>query len=254
MEIGDKLMKAREALGLSLEEVEEETKIRRKYLKALEEERFQVLPGPVYAKAFLKNYARFLQLDVEELLAEFSRRFKTEPVQETPGEDPGERTSRIVPEKKGRRLYLALAVLVVGLAVSAYYAAVGTGFGRPADQAGQEVRKDTAQSTPRGENVQVPPGQQQAGENVSPPKDPGVNVTLNIKERRSWIQVVVDGNPAYQGILNEGQSRNFEGSDKIYVRLGDAGAVEVLVNGENLGRLGGQGIVVEREFQALPQS
>ena len=52
MEIGQELKAAREAMGLSLEEVEQATKIRRKYLQALENEQFDLLPGAVYAKAF----------------------------------------------------------------------------------------------------------------------------------------------------------------------------------------------------------
>lgn len=255
MDIGDKLKSARETMGFTLDEVEEETKIRRKYLKALEEEQFHILPGPVYARAFLKNYAKYLRLDVDELLAEFNRRFKVETAPEPSGPVGEEQSGRNVLGLTGRRFYPILAVVILGLAVTVYFAALETGFGRPVDQAregGSQGAPAQNQNQPvEGENPQAPAGQPQPGENA--PAAAGVNVTLSVKERRSWIRVVVDGNPAFQGILDEGQSKIFEGSDKIYVRLGDAGAVEVLVNGENLGRLGGQGVVVEREFTTLPR-
>ncbi len=63
VEIGNRLKEARLARGLTPEDVEEETKIRKKYIMALEMEQFEILPGPTYARAFLKNYAKYLNLD-----------------------------------------------------------------------------------------------------------------------------------------------------------------------------------------------
>lgn len=70
--LGDQLRQARENRGLSLEQVEEVTHIRRAFLQALEEERFDVLPGDVYVKGFLRNYARFLNLNSDEMMAAYS--------------------------------------------------------------------------------------------------------------------------------------------------------------------------------------
>jgi cytoskeletal protein RodZ len=66
--LGATLRKARLERGLSLQEVEATTKVRSKYLQALEEEDFDQLPPPVYARGFLRSYIRFLELDEEELL------------------------------------------------------------------------------------------------------------------------------------------------------------------------------------------
>lgn len=245
MEIGNKLREAREARGLTLEEVEEETKIRRKYLQALEEEQFQILPGPIYAKAFLKNYARFLNIDVEETLEEYNRQFTGDPPPEEPVKPAEERIKRAkvdIPGKPRYWLYLAAAVVVAGLAFSVYYAAGGMGLNSPADKAKQEVKQEPAQTPPQaGEQAQTPAGQPGAGQT-------GVNMSLNVKNKDSWIRVIVDGTPAFQGILSAGQSKSFEAKDKISIRLGNAGAVEVQVNGQNLGALGGDGDVIDREF------
>ena len=75
------LRKAREAKGMELNEVEEITKIRSKYLKALEDEDYCVLPGGVYTVGFLRSYARFLDLDAESLVNTF--RIVTAPKLET---------------------------------------------------------------------------------------------------------------------------------------------------------------------------
>jgi cytoskeleton protein RodZ len=71
--IGQSLREARSALGLDLEELEKRTKIRARYLSALEEERWDALPGSAYTRAFLRTYAQFLGLDGELLVEEYRR-------------------------------------------------------------------------------------------------------------------------------------------------------------------------------------
>lgn len=73
-EIGNLLREAREQQGLTLEDIKESTHIRRVFIEALEEERFDALPDPVYGRGFLKNYAGFLGLEAEPLLEEYARR------------------------------------------------------------------------------------------------------------------------------------------------------------------------------------
>ncbi|MEO8287603.1 MAG: RodZ domain-containing protein [Chloroflexota bacterium] len=65
--LGDMLRSAREARGVSLAEAERETKIRQKYISALEDDNPTALPGVTYARGFLRNYASYLDLDVEEV-------------------------------------------------------------------------------------------------------------------------------------------------------------------------------------------
>ncbi len=66
--IGHRLQEARHQKGLNLGDVERQTRIPRQYLQALEADQFGLLPAPVYARGFLRNYARFLGLDENELL------------------------------------------------------------------------------------------------------------------------------------------------------------------------------------------
>ncbi len=73
-EIGQRLKAEREAKGISLKAVEDETKIRRKYLEALEEGREADMPGEVYLKGFLRTYGNFLGLDGTALVDEYKER------------------------------------------------------------------------------------------------------------------------------------------------------------------------------------
>ena len=73
LSIGDVLKQARQRAGLEISAVEEATKIRTRYLRALEAEEWDALPGDVYTKSFLRTYAQLLGLDAEALVDEFRR-------------------------------------------------------------------------------------------------------------------------------------------------------------------------------------
>jgi transcriptional regulator with XRE-family HTH domain len=72
-EIGYRLARAREARGLTLEDAERDTRISRRYLEALEDEHFEAIPAPVYARGFLRSYSQYLGMDPQEILALFPR-------------------------------------------------------------------------------------------------------------------------------------------------------------------------------------
>jgi cytoskeleton protein RodZ len=72
--IGESLREARARRGIELSEVERATKIRVKYLRAMEEERWELLPGAAYARGFLRTYGSFLGLDGEALVEEYGHR------------------------------------------------------------------------------------------------------------------------------------------------------------------------------------
>src|SRR4051812_41616584 len=72
-DLGDLLRQARQAKGVSLAEAERDTKIRSKYLAALEDDTPSALPGPVYARGFLRNYAGYLGVDPDEAVDLFEK-------------------------------------------------------------------------------------------------------------------------------------------------------------------------------------
>jgi hypothetical protein len=77
-EIGSSLREARTRRKLELSHVERDTRIRAKYLRALEDERFDVLPGAAYTKGFLRTYADYLDLDAQRFVDEYNTRFAPE--------------------------------------------------------------------------------------------------------------------------------------------------------------------------------
>ena len=107
-EIGETLRERRMALKIDVHEVEEATKIRAKYLRALENEEYNLLPGSAYVKSFLRTYADYLELDSRALVDEYrllDHHIEEEPMVYTPS--PVGRTVSY------RRWLLVLAVIVV---------------------------------------------------------------------------------------------------------------------------------------------
>ena len=76
IEIGPALKDARRRIGMDVKEAEDRTKIRAKYLRALEAEDWEVLPAPAYVRGFLRTYGQILGLDGEMLADEFRRRYE----------------------------------------------------------------------------------------------------------------------------------------------------------------------------------
>jgi cytoskeleton protein RodZ len=113
--IGDRLREARMRQGLDLSEVEVATKIRAKYLRALENDEFSMLPGSTYVKSFLRTYAEYLGLDAQLLVEEF--RAQHEPRGE--GEISSFAPQRTRPPRERRRygdgMAIGPGVLAVGL-------------------------------------------------------------------------------------------------------------------------------------------
>src|ERR1700759_1136631 len=75
-EIGARLREARMRAKIDINEVEVSTKIRAKYLRAIENEEWDLLPGEVYVKSFLRTYGDYLGLDTRQLLDDFRRRYE----------------------------------------------------------------------------------------------------------------------------------------------------------------------------------
>ena len=108
-EIGTSLREARLRQGIELSEAEEGTKIRNKYLRALEDERFEVLPAHTYVKGFLRSYADFLGLDGQLYVDEYNSRYVTGEDEQAPPQPRRRPRSRAERRVESRVVVLALA-------------------------------------------------------------------------------------------------------------------------------------------------
>jgi cytoskeletal protein RodZ len=137
-EIGSSLREARERQGLDLAAVERETKIRGKYIRALEDEQFELLPAQTYVKGFLRTYAEVLGLDGQLYVDEYNSRFVA-------GDDDTHfrprRSAARQPQERNRRL--ESVVVLVALAAIAILTVVVIGAWTSSD------KHATSQTTPK---------------------------------------------------------------------------------------------------------
>lgn len=233
-QVGEILRSTRQEKGISLREAEEATKIRLKYLEALENGTYDEIPGRVYALGFLRNYARFLGLDPAELTALFKEEYPPKEESYQVEEPPGITTPRLTTRGWGR-LLLILGVILVLWGVNRLY-----NYYRPSPE-------QSPAPPPVTEPAPATPAPVTPVQPASPPSQvQGVEVKIRATGN-CWVGAVVDGKADFSGTLKPGDEKVFQGKDKVSVTLGSAGAVEVTLNGQVQPPLGKAGSVVTFE-------
>src|SRR3954452_20835739 len=119
-EIGNSLREARVRQGLDYSQVELATKIRAKYIRALEEEQFEVLPVGTYIKGFLRSYAEFLGLDGELYVDEYNSRYVVDAYDDMPQRRPRRRQDHRSVERRVVVLGLAGIAIATALVIVAW--------------------------------------------------------------------------------------------------------------------------------------
>ena len=260
--VGYTLRQERERQNLSIEDIEQGTSIRALYIEAIENGEYDKLPGTVYAKGFIKNYAKFLGLDADAMTKEFANDLAE--LSGTPATPPEEEQKAQVPEKKSapqpvkqekktfgysienEKSNRSSGVLIIAAVV--LIAALAGGVWSWLSSSDGEVAK--VEPSPPVQQVQPAPVEEPPSEpvaNANPAPADSVQIQARFNDR-CWLLVTVDGAVVQEGVVEGGQTLNWEGKDNINFRLGNAGAVEFFQGGKSLGVLGGVGDVVDKTF------
>jgi transcriptional regulator with XRE-family HTH domain len=187
MRIGEVLKGARTRQGLEMRELEDRTKIRTKYLRALESEAWDVLPGPAYAKGFLRTYSRMLGLDADAIVDEYVRQVESRLEPENPlrvGEPVIEGRRRGAARAPGR--FGPLALVAAGVTIAAAIFLVLGLIGD--DEGGQEDIRPAAREGARKGGDDRPKKEKQG--DSKPDAEGPVDLHMSI---RSDVQVCLLG-------------------------------------------------------------
>jgi cytoskeleton protein RodZ len=232
--LGERFRAAREARGLSLSSVAEQIRIRSVYLAAIEEENWSAIGVPVYVRGFLRTYARFLGIDPEEAVAAFNR---TQPQPPPPqGGSARERTETDSAARRGSLIiWFAAAVAVVLVAFVVY-----NELTMRREETAANLAAASATPSPAAAATPTP-----SAKPLGPATGP--NSLALVLSAPSWLRVTVDGSVSMEGTFPAGTSKTFHGKNAL-VRIGNAGGVEVYVDGKDVGKLGKSGDVVEQAF------
>jgi helix-turn-helix protein len=213
-EIGNSLREARLRQGLDFPEIEQGTKIRGKYLRALEDEHFDVLPAQTYVKGFLRSYAEYLGLDGQLYVDEYNSRFVVGE------EEPQSRPRRSAPPSRGVQVQSRVVLLTL-LGIAAVTALVIVAWTRGEPPSATPVGLGTSKSTTHQTAV--------------PPATPTVQVRLLVKASRGpcWLQVhksSATGPILFQGTLDQGQKQLFT-ARKLWITLDRPENLVTVLNG-----------------------
>jgi hypothetical protein len=215
-EIGSSLREARERQKLELPQVEHATHIRSKYLAALEDERFDVLPGPAYTKGFLRTYADYLGLDGPRFVDEYSTRFPPEE------EAPGVKLARVRRRRSllDSRLVILAFVVLLGL--------IGW-------QLSSRESRHTASPPPASRTVSHGRLSGSTAPLTAPAARPRATARIVLAARgRCWISVRLGsetGRRLYERTLESGESVRFV-ARRLWIRIGAPWNLEARLNGK----------------------
>jgi cytoskeleton protein RodZ len=245
------LKQMREATGMTLEEMSRVTRIGKGHLEALEAEDYSELPAPVFVKGFLRAYCDALQQPSDEVLARYRDIVATQPpVVKTAG--------KFEPVGAGRRSPLVPAVvLLVLLAASLAVVQFAVRQGPPAlpSATGPEPGRGAAGVQPSSQplpGVRPAPPSLASPELVAEPTAPAAAAQTTVSPQRliartselTWVRVQADRGDAVQELLPAGATREWTAERQFVLTIGNAGGIELELNGRRIAPLGARGTVV----------
>ena len=201
---------------MPLAEISEATKISTRYLEAMEQDRFDVLPASVFARGFLREYAKFVGLDPDEVVNSYLTALQEA---DDPGrlEEAGSSAPSVSrPERKNN--WFLIVALVIGLLLVAFLIYWGT----TQDRGDLKVPTIAAPVLPPAPARPTPPPTEQSAPLV---------VTMDFTQD-CWVELTVDGRRRISELHVQGESKRLEAQDEIRLTLGNAEGVRIEVNGE----------------------
>jgi cytoskeleton protein RodZ len=295
--IGDSLRQERLRRDLGLEQISRELKISSRFLEAIEDERFEKLPGGVFAKSFVRQYARYLGLDDDEYAAAVQQVVEPPSAAQflsTPSLPPVDIALPRVEEWRsvGERRFNwssslpALALVVIAMLVcSGVYAlwqrsrrAAQLHEERPAAMATVHASPPAAQPQPAPPPLQagdtapaaaspsaavgppapssVPDASRPAPEPAAPApaaeagaSNPAAAVKVELTATEPvWVLAKADGKYLFSGTIDASQTRTVEAAGTLTLRIGNAGGLNITLNGKPIGPVGPKGQVRTVQF------
>lgn len=259
--LGDMLRAERERQGLSVKDIEKGTSIRALYIESIENGDFSQLPGEVYTKGFIRNYANFLKMDADAMVKRYmeenhpekaaaqaeqesvneEKTVKAEPVKEKTSFATGSDFRDRVEKSHKNQNMLLLAVLVLLVGAGAFYM-LNSGSSESPAKTTTPVQNTTSQ---QAKNTKAE--QQASATAETPKKAEGVEIVAKLSDN-CWTQVKADGKTIFEGTLQKGKTETWKAKEKLVITAGNAGAIELKINGKESGKMGDRGQVAEKIY------
>ncbi|KAF2777158.1 helix-turn-helix domain-containing protein [Streptomyces coelicoflavus] len=234
--VGRALKQARIAAGLTVDDITTATRVRIAIVHAIEADDFAPCGGDVYARGHIRTLAKAVGLDPAELLARFDAEHGGRPAPTATA--PLFEAERIRPERRGPNWTAAMVAAIV-----AVIGFVGFTFVKGGDDGGNEASVAEGANASSGASASPSAKPEKPADPKPEPSDsaiaaaPADKVTVKVSatDGRSWISAKDhNGRLLFDGLLKQGDSKTFQDNEKVNLVLGDAGAIELYVNGKKI--------------------
>ena len=253
---GEELRREREIRGISLKEIADATKISKRFLEAIERNDHKTLPAPVFTRGFVREYARYLGLNAEEMVNRYNfaavgddrieqsahlERLTTPQAPPLPGKKPPPKGIPPAYARVDRNVYI-LIVVVIALAGVSYWALKHRRESRAANEERLAVEAKSAPA-PVAPPV-IPP--QTATTSTQPDPNVPAKLVLNIEvTERSFVKLEADGESVINDELHRGYHRSIEAKDAFrFKTIGNAAGISLTLNDLPVPALGRDGQVL----------
>jgi cytoskeletal protein RodZ len=246
-EIGSSLREARERRNLSYGQVEAETAIRTRYIRALEDEDFHILPGPTYTKGFLRAYAEYLGLDGQPFVDEFNSRHQDPravaehpPIASRPRSRPAQRRRH---RRESSLVMIALAAIVAVSVLVVLALRFPSPATAPYNTNTAQTKTKTSPATTAPANTTTGPASSATGGHKA-----SFHVVLTLSAA-TWVEATI-GSPHGKGVIAQGglnlgsqgvtidpttdPTVAFTSRKPIYLALGAPGNVSLRIDGRQV--------------------
>ncbi|GAB2976939.1 helix-turn-helix domain-containing protein [Streptomyces pseudoechinosporeus] len=232
--IGTALRQARIDAGLTVDDVSNATRVRIAIVQAIEQDNFAPCGGDVYARGHIRTLARAVHLDPDPLLAQFAAEHGGRPAP-TPAA-PLFEAERIRPERQRPNWTAAMVAAIVAVISFVGFTLVNGDDGADAKtQVAEGSKPATTKSPDRKPGKTADPTPDASDSAIAAAPQDKVTVRVTAPDGRSWISAHDhNGRRLFDGFLEQGDSKTFQDKEKIDLVLGDAGALQLYVNGKKI--------------------
>jgi len=263
--LGKYLKNQRESKQISLREVAKNTRVREHVLRAIEADQHHLLPPATYVKGFLLAYAKYLKLDPNDVLLRYERVLKGESIAPPSVQPP--RPKREIPPKQApkpkqkilwntKQTWVVVGVVVASFVVFYFFSPYASRPPtEPAPGKPVEMKPPIASSPPVLATTRPPEGRPVVQEKKPLTPSPAVTATTSVQEKKAislqlkaveetWLSVQADDQSGKDMILKPGEGMTVQASGRILMKLGNAGGLDLVLNGKPLGKPGKSGEVL----------
>lgn len=228
---GEFLKRERELREITLEDIRDSTKINIRFLKALEADKFDMLPGKFFTRGIIRSYANFIGLDVRDVLDRYDE-FRL--IQNLPEEkeDRGKaQFDESTPPVRNKIILWGIIIIVLILISIIFFCK----YGKKQPQVSQIAIL---------EETEIPEIKEEVLPDIEPDKiASGLTLEFNVGQK-TWFQIYADGELIVEGIKEEGETFQVAAQNEFIMHVGNAGGFAFLINGKPGKPLGVPGQVV----------